>query len=134
VIASKLEQVTVGTDEDGDPITACVVVPVQDGATPAAVPKSRKETKVVRTFREAFTEALDTDGNTIQVRGDGPTVRAVDVQAVRLEFERRYATGEADPKKRSEASRKAFKRTMAELPAQFATEAQEGRELVWKVD
>ena len=68
------------------------------------------------------------------MRGDGPTVRAVDVQAVRLEFERRYATGEADPKKRSEASRKAFKRTMAELPAQFATEAQEGRELVWKVD
>jgi len=134
VIASRLEQVELGRDEDGDPITACVVVPVQDGATPAAVPKSRKETKVVRTFREAFTEALDTDGNTIQVRGDGPTVRAVDVQAVRLEFERRYATGEADPKKRSEASRKAFKRTMAELPAQFATETREGRELVWKVD
>jgi hypothetical protein len=71
---------------------------------------------------------------TIHVRGDGPKVRAVDVQKVRGEFERLYATGEADPKKRADASRKAFKRTLAELPPQFATESQEGRELIWKVD
>jgi hypothetical protein len=136
VIASKLEQVTVGTDEDGDAVTACVVMPVEDGAVTAATktPSVRKETKVVRTFRDAFTEALDTDGNTIQVRGDGPEVRAVDVQKVRAEFERRYATGEADPKKRADTSRKGFKRTMAELPPQFATETREGRELIWKVD
>jgi hypothetical protein len=136
VIASKLEQVTVGTDEDGDAVTACVVMPVEDGAATVAVktPSVRKETKVVRTFRDAFTEALDSSGEAIQVRGDGPKVRAVDVQAVRSEFERRYATGEADAKKRAEASRKAFKRTMAELPPQFATETREGRELIWKVD
>jgi hypothetical protein len=69
------------------------------------------------------------------VRGDGPEVRAVDVQKVRAEFERRYATGEADPKKRADASRKAFKRTVAELPPQqFATETRDSRELIWKVD
>jgi hypothetical protein len=79
-------------------------------------------------------EALDSGGETIHVRGDGPKVRAVDVQKVRGEFERLYATGEADPKKRADASRKAFKRTLAELPPQFATESQEGRELIWKVD
>jgi len=132
-IASRLEQVELGRDDDGDPVTACVVVPVEDGATPVAASKSRKETKVVRTFREAFAEALDDGGEAIQVRGTGPTVKAVDVQAGRREFERRHATGEADGKKRAEASRKAFKRTMAELPAQFATETREGRELIWKV-
>jgi AAA domain len=118
--------------------TASVMVQAEDqAAAHAAAPKTktRKETKVIRTFRDAFTEALDTDGNTIQVRGDGPEVRAVDVQKVRAEFERRYATGEADPKKRADASRKAFKRSMAELPPQqFATETREGRELIWKVD
>jgi AAA domain len=136
IIASRLEQVTVGTDQDGDTVTACVVMPVEDGAATAATktPSVRKETKVIRTFRDAFTEALAADRNTIQVRGDGPEVRAVDVQKVRAEFICRYATGEADPKKRDDASRKAFKRTMAELPPQFATETREGRELIWKVD
>jgi hypothetical protein len=134
VIASKLEQVTVGTDDDGDAVTACVVMPVEDGAVTAAAKTLRKETKVVRTFRDAFTEALDSSGEIIQVRGDGPKVRAVDVQAVRSEFGRRYASGEDDPKKRADTSRKAFKRTMAELPPQFATETREGRELIWKVD
>ena len=31
-IVSRLEQVEVGTDEDGEPITSCVVVPVEGGA------------------------------------------------------------------------------------------------------
>jgi hypothetical protein len=111
-------------------------MPVEDGAVTAAAktPSAKKETKVIRTFRDAVTEALDSSGEIIQVRGDGPKVRAVDVQKVRAEFERRYATGEADPKKRAEASRKAFKRTMAELPPQFATETREGKEMIWKVD
>jgi AAA domain len=135
-IASRLEPVELGRDQDGDPVTACVVMPVEDGAAKAAAktPSGRKESKVLRTFRDAFTEALNTDGSTIQVRGDGPTVKAVDVQAVRSEFERRYATGEDDPKKCAKASSKAFRRTMAGLPAQFATETREGRELIWKVD
>jgi hypothetical protein len=53
---------------------------------------------------------------------------------VRAEFERRYATGEADPKKCAEASRKAFRRTMAGLPPQFATETRDSQELIWKID
>jgi hypothetical protein len=110
VIASKLEPVELGRDQDGDPITACVVMPVEDGAAPASAaktPSGRKENKVLRTFRDAFVEAVDTDGTTICVRGDGPQVKAVDVAKVRAEFERRYVTGEADPKKRAGASGKA---------------------------
>jgi hypothetical protein len=115
--------------------TASVMVQAEDqAAKPAVTSKTRKETKVVQTFRDALTEALDGSGETIQVRGDGPKVRAVDVQKVRAEFERRYATGEADAKKRAAASSKAFRRTMRELPPQFATETRETRELIWKVD
>jgi AAA domain len=36
VIASRLERVELGTDEDGDPITSCVVVPVDDDQLRAA--------------------------------------------------------------------------------------------------
>jgi hypothetical protein len=122
--------------------TASVMVQAEDQAAAGkagsgrlgTTAKTRGETKVVRTFRDAFAEAIDTDGNTIQVRGDGPKVRAVDVQKVRAEFERRYVTGEADAKKRAAASSKAFRRTMRELPPQFATETRETGELIWKVD
>jgi hypothetical protein len=134
VIASKLEPLDLGRDQDGDPVTACVVLPVEGAASAAATPSGRKESKVLRTFRDAVTEAIDADGATIQVRGSGPNVRAVDVQKVKAEFERRYATGEADPKKCAEASRKAFRRSMAALPPQFATETRDSRELIWKVD
>jgi AAA domain-containing protein len=115
--------------------TASVMVQAEDQAAKSATPKTtRKETKVMRTFRDAFTEALDADGNTMQVRGDGPQVKAVDVQKVRDEFKRRYATGEEDPKKRTETANKAFRRTLNALPSQFATESRDDRELIWRID
>jgi hypothetical protein len=45
VISSRLEQLTVGTDEDGAPITSCVVVPAEDvtlNAEPKPVPPAAK--------------------------------------------------------------------------------------------
>ena|ERR1700730_601642 len=47
-IISRLEVVEVGTDKDGDPITSCVIAPVE-GATPtrkAAVPRLTKGAKI----------------------------------------------------------------------------------------
>jgi hypothetical protein len=118
--------------------TASVMVQVEaSAAARAATPRTKtrkEETKVIRTFRDAFAEALDDSGETIQVHGDGPKVRAVDIRKVRAEFARRYATGEDDPKKCAEASRKAFRRTIKELPMQFATETRDSRELIWKVE
>jgi hypothetical protein len=132
-LSFRFKSVTVSEDPHR---TASVMVQAEDQAAKSAAPKAktRKETKIVLTFRDAVSEALDADGNTIQVRGTGPNVRAVDVQKVRAEFERRYASGEPDATKRADASRKAFKRTMAGLPPQFATETREGREFIWKVD
>jgi hypothetical protein len=101
--------VEVGVDDDGDPITSCVVVPVEN-LPPDAV---RKPTKSGHIFNEAFLEALDAKGQTIRVRGDGPSVKAVNVEDIRPEFYARYVTAEAEPKKRAAAQQKAFKRALS---------------------
>jgi hypothetical protein len=60
VIVSRLEQVEVGQDPDGDPITSCVVVPV-DG--PAPTPdKPKGLPKAAKTALRALREATDEVG------------------------------------------------------------------------
>jgi hypothetical protein len=65
--------------------------------------------------------------------GDGPLRRAVDLQAVRAQFCRRYVTGEADPKKRADTIGKAFRRALRQAAAAFATETRDDIELIWKI-
>jgi AAA domain len=114
--------------------TASVMIPVVDQApAPTMKPEKRRDTKPVRTFRDAFTEALDDHGEIIRVRGDGPKVKAVEVKLVREQFEVRYVTGETDEKKRAAAASRAFRRTIADLPPDFGHETRDGRELIWKV-
>jgi hypothetical protein len=133
VIVSQLETVTVGTDEENELITSCVIQPIEGAASPVLPvgKKKKREAKSVKTFRAAFTEALDVGGKTIRVRGDGPRVRAVDVSQVKKQFELRWATGESDPDKRAEAQRKAFDRLLKTLPAEFVTGVQDGIEWLW---
>jgi hypothetical protein len=50
-VVSFLEHITVGTDDDGEPITSCVV---RDAAMEAAPKKSGPITKADRAFRELF--------------------------------------------------------------------------------
>jgi hypothetical protein len=136
-IISELETVTVGVDDDGEAITSCVVRPV-DGASRLDQPpsagkkKGHSEPKSLRTFRAAFTEALDTMGKIIRVRSDGPEVRAVNVSDVRWEFNKRWATGETDPQKRSQTQRQAFSRLLKTLPTEFVTSVQDQTEWIWK--
>jgi hypothetical protein len=135
IIGSRLEVVELGVEQDGDPLTSCHVVPssveVEAGATTA---ETTRETDTIKTFRAAFTEALDAFGETVPVRGDGPLVRAVDVKRVREEFERRCLTREGDPKKRKAAASKAFRRATKKLPRQFANAIWADREWIWRVD
>jgi AAA domain len=126
----RFKPVTLTSDPD---TTASILIQADDQAAEMAAAsgkgKGKKETKTARIFREAFIEALDTPGPDIRVRTDGQ--KAVDVQAVRRAFTVRYITGEAEPKKRADATRKAFRRVLRDLPAPFATENREGREWIW---
>src|SRR5262249_16931751 len=47
IIVSRLEQVTVGEDEDGDPITSCIVIPADAQAKPTNEPKLTKNQKTM---------------------------------------------------------------------------------------
>jgi hypothetical protein len=135
----ELVQLQVGADRNGDPVMSCSVDVTEDKEAPKV---ARSMTKKVggrpprnnAVFVNAFIEALGDFGEMIWVRGDGPQVRAVDVQRVRDEFKRRYATGEGDTKKQTDSANKAFARALNQLPSQFATETQDGRELIWRID
>jgi hypothetical protein len=133
VIGSRLEVVELGVDQDGDPITSCHVVPSTVEAD-AATAETTRETDAVKTFRAAFTEAIDVYGEQVRMRGDGPEVRAIEVKRVREEFERRCLTGEGDPTKLRAAASKAFRRAIKKLPRQFANANWGDREWIWRVD
>jgi|SRR5215216_5089485 hypothetical protein len=62
VIASTLEQVEVGIDEDGDPITSCVVVPAD---RPASQSKDRKLSPVNEAGLRALHECLADKGEVL---------------------------------------------------------------------
>lgn len=103
-----LDVVEIGQDDEGEPITTCVVSNVTeptfgDGGKQARrmpVPSSQ------RLFITAFDNALIDFGEDISPPGYGGSVRAVPVQAVRDEFIRSHAADE--PASR----RKAFTRAL----------------------
>lgn len=135
VIASRLEFVELGRDEDGDPITSCIIVPAESEFSKSRAKARKRESKSVRTFRVAFTEALNAFGQTIRVRRDGPEVCAVDLKYVKEEFDQRWATGDSDPAKRADARRKAFKHlTGQSMPADFATWVDDEVEWIWTLE
>jgi hypothetical protein len=133
IASFSLRFVRLGVDGDGEPFGACVVEPILGhsgiGAKAAA---ASKDNRSIRTFRDAFAEAIDANGKDILVMGTGPRVRATLVSDVRTQFNRRYATGEGEVDQRTEAARKAFKRALERLAGQFATEVQEGNEWIWR--
>jgi hypothetical protein len=132
VIGSRLQVAELGPDEDGQPITSCVIVPAESETNKPSAKSNKRESKSVKVFRAAFAEAL-LAGQTIRVRGDGPEVRAVNLKYVKKQFELRWATGESDPEKQTDARRKAFKRVTDDMPADFAIWVDGEVEWIWKL-
>jgi len=110
--------IELGKDEDGEPFSAPAIIPTDSGSAEL----KKKPTKSQRVFDAAFNEAALEHGEQIQVRGDGPTVKSVDVQRVQHEFSRRWGTGEADKDKRQDATRKAFKRCLQNIEGRYGLE------------
>jgi AAA domain len=106
-IVSRLERVVVGTDEDGEQITSCVVVPV-DGASAAT---ATRWPKALVFYHRAVCEALATFGkNSLPFDIDGPAVRTVNREHVRSEFKLIYPADGDSEAKRGDALKQAFKR------------------------
>ncbi len=98
---SRLKPVPIFTDEDGDPVTACVVEPVEGKAADGA--KTWPKSLIV--FKRALEEALLSVGQTMRPRPDMPEVRAVDQEAVRAEFKRLYIPESEDGKAKDGSER-----------------------------
>ncbi|MET4244989.1 AAA family ATPase [Bradyrhizobium sp. RT10b] len=89
-----LERIEIGTDEDGDPVMPGYVKFAPVGADKKGRPPSRG----VRDFIESVSEAMIKYGADVQVFEDAPPRRAVRIDHVRDEFNRRHSVGDSvDP-------------------------------------
>lgn len=106
-----LDEVTVGEDDEGDPITTCVVS-WQDSRGEAAAAKVKERwPKSLKVFRDAMRNALAS--NSIRVRpfgGEGPEVVAVRQSEARTEFFAAYPAEGDTEAQRADAKKKAFTR------------------------
>lgn len=128
-----LRFVELGVDEDNEPFGACVVDPVLNVE---AAPRERpqRDPLPIVALKGAFDEVLLSHGREVQVRGNGPSVRAVTVNELRAEFRRRYATGEIEDEKVQNKVRQALKRALDACPKHgFYTASWDGEEWLWRL-
>jgi AAA domain len=127
----RLELVHIGTDADNNVVSSLVVLP-SDAADAQQTVKAMG--KGGQALMDALYECLDDRSRMIVRRAGMPPVKAVKVSDLRLEFDRRYVTGEADPRKSDQAKRMAFGRTLDKLPKDlFAAGVAENIEWIWKL-
>jgi AAA domain len=86
-IVCRLEAVEVGKDSDSDPITSCIVVPVEGAATSAKKANAPKLTKGAKIALSALHEAIAESGQVPPASNHIPS----GVKAVRLDQWRDYA-------------------------------------------
>jgi hypothetical protein len=130
----RLEQVEVGTDEDGEPITSCVCVPVEGGPV---VLKSFKRSRSDKTFDEAFDEIAFSGTIDHRVHRDGPLVSAVLLDRVETEFKQRYVCEKGDTKQQSATRKKAWQRAIdaaIEKRGYAAEVTKDARQLLWRAN
>lgn len=106
--AFKLDVVDLGQDPDGEPASSCVVVPLNVTVSPQAErARDPWRKKHLRALKKALMNILADQGKDIRpYAAEGSMVRAVDAEAVRLEFVRDY------PSLEPAARRQAWKRAV----------------------
>jgi hypothetical protein len=135
-IASRLQVTELGLDEDGDPQTSLIVLPIDaDAPQPSSrygKSKPKKLTMGQRCMQDAINEALQYCATSIVPIAGMTPVNAVKVADIKREFERRYPA--SDPDQATDAKRVAFKRAVEWLPAeQYGTGAINDTDWIWKV-
>jgi hypothetical protein len=102
---SRLEVIPVGTDEDGDTITSCVVREVEGEATTTAKRPTKRMPKAAQTALRALLEAVDECGEPAPASNHIPTgIKVTTVDRWRdCAYRRGISTGEV------RAKQKAFK-------------------------
>jgi len=113
-IASRLEQVEVGIDEDGDLITSCIVVPVEGKA---AIPSRKALTlpKSAKIALQAIQEAVEEAGESPTASNHIPgSVRVVTVDMWRqYAYQRGISAADAGERARQQAFKRASEHLVA---------------------
>jgi len=104
-IACRLEAVEVATDPHGQPITSCVVMPVEDMATSKPVKiKGARMPKAAQTALRALREAIDEAGGPAPASNHIPAgVRVVSLERWREYAYRRGISASEEPRARQQA-------------------------------
>jgi hypothetical protein len=110
VVASRLKTITLGPDVDGDPITSCIVLPV-DGIDVVEANATRSMPRAARITMQALKNALEKEGEAATPSSALPA----GAKAVSIETWRRFAYGLGISHGDSRAQQQAFKRSSAQL-------------------
>jgi AAA domain len=132
--AFRLRTIDMGVDEDGDPITTCVIE--WSRVTVAAPPEAAKGKNWPRStirFRAALVTTLTLHATEQRPDSGGATVFAVELDQLRAEFDRRYPIDGHNREKQLASRRQAFKRSMntAELKGLIGSRDVGGKFMVW---
>jgi hypothetical protein len=135
---SRLKVVEIGIDQDGDPITSCVIEAVDATEVPTAAraPVAKSIAAQQRLLMAVIVEAIDGTGEEFRSSVDGPIVRGVSDDRIRQRYYGRIAEqakpGE-DRKKLADRQRQAFNTAMrAAIRAQhICAKERNGERLIW---
>jgi hypothetical protein len=122
--------VELGADQFGEPVTTLTIDWAPQGAK---VPtKGKPWSKSLRLLQQCLATALTESGSEQRPFADGPTVRAVDLEAVRAEFFKSYPA-DGDEKQKRETTKRAFNRAIKDAQASklVAVRNLDGKSLVW---
>jgi hypothetical protein len=113
-IVSRLAVIEVGTDEDGEAITSCVIEPADGGPKGAKAAKRLPDAAKIGldTLRKAVTEA-GSEPPASTINHIPPTARVIDVETWR----RFHYAGTASDEQTPDARRKTFQRVRTQLQA-----------------
>jgi hypothetical protein len=135
--AFTLRTIDMGVDEDQEAITTCAIdwCPV-NVAPPPEASKGQGWPKSTTLFRAALLTVIETHGREQKPFPDRPAVRAVELEKVHEEFDRRYPLDGMDRRKALNKRRQVFKRSREEAQARGLIGGREieGKFLVWLVE
>ena len=126
--------VDMGCDACGSPITTLTIDWSASAAELTAKSPEDGWAKSLKLLRRTMMNVLADHGIDQRPFPDGPVVRAVDQEVTRVEFYRSYpASAEAEPKKRADARKKAFKRAIddAQVRGLIGVREIDGTVFIW---
>jgi hypothetical protein len=107
--------VDLGADEAGRPVTSLVIDWGRPDIGPAGKDPAQGWAKSLRLLRRCLMNVLATDAaHELRPFADGPTVRAINIEAARAEFYRTYPAIDGDDKAKQATRQKAFRRAVVD--------------------